>query len=524
MTSARRAFLTVLGGFLAAAGLAVPSDGFAKPKVLVLPYQNLDPKMQDDIGEQTTVVVTREMAHGDEVAIIRAEDLSGLSSGGGSASGPKSSDAPQGDPKAGKRAEQLISEAKEAMEESEFERAVKLLDKAAKLLEDNGDAVPDLRMLPETYLQMGVAYFRDGMEDEGDDMLNRAVHYDPERTLNAADYPPIFIRVFDRARFNVLRRPRARVEVRAASGSQVLFDGRNMGKAPLVLTDALPGTHWIRVERPGETPKVKKLRISSKKTTVVDFDEGGEAAEPAAGGVLGAVAANELNAEHVEQLVKAGKRAGADMVMVGGIYSTDTAFRIRTIAVKVASGDVGRLVDIAFDLDMLTAEIEVYKLAEAARNEAKASAFTNPITESKFKIAPKKPGRARRRTVAAGAKETRMPSVRAAPPPLKAPKSLYADVPPDPPPGPIAKATPAPVSKAGVVPKDEMKSSKAKSAPAAATTTTLVPKDELDDDDDGGAWWVWVLVGVAAAGAAGAGGYLLVSGGGSDEASLRITW
>ncbi len=518
MAPRRRAFFFVLGGFLAT---AVPAVGFAKPKVLVLPYQHLDSKMQDDIGEQTTVVVTREMAHGDEVAIIRAEDLSGLSEGGGASSRGRSSDGPVGDPKAGKEAEALIGEAKQAMEDSEFERAVKLLDRAAKLLEDNGDAVPDLRLLPEAYLQMGVAYFRDGMEDEGDDMLNRVVHYDPERTLDAADYPPIFISVFDRARFNVLRRPRARVEVKAAAGSQVLFDGRNMGKAPLVLTDALPGTHWVRVERPGEAPKVKKLRISSKKTTVIDFDEGGEAPEPAAGGVLGAIAVNELTAEHVQQLVKAGKRAGADMVMVGGIYKTDTAYRIRTVAVRVRSGDVGRLVDIAFDLDMLTAEIEVYKLAEDARNQAKASTFTTPITEATFKVAPDKSTAPKRRTVAAGARETRMPSVRAAPPPLKAPKSLYADAEPAPPPGPIAKAA-APVSKPGVVPKDEMKSTKA--AAAAATTATLIPKDEMEDDDDDGAWWIWVIVGVAAAGAAGAGGYFLVSSGSSDEASLRISW
>lgn len=512
MSRRRGATFAFLCGILLA---AAPAVGAGKPKILVLPYQHLDQNMQDDIGEQTTVVVTREMAHGNDVVVIRAEDVSELGGGQGAKKSSRSSDAPTGDPKAGKKAEQLIGEAKEAMEDSEFERAISLLDRAAKLLEENGDAVPDLRLLPEAYLQMGVAYFRDGMEDEGDDMLNRAVHYDPDRSLDASDYPPIFIRVFDRARFNVLRRPRARVEVRAAPGSQVLFDGRNMGKAPLVLTDALPGTHWIRVERPGEAPKVKKLRISSKKTTVVDFAGGEAPEEPASGGVLGAIIANELGPDHVDRLQKAGRRAGADMVMFGGIYKTDTAYRIRSAAVRVDSGDVGRLVDIAFDLDMLTAEIEVYKLAENARGEAVKKAFTTPITENTFKIAPKKRAAPKRRAVAAGGQETRMPSVRAAPPPIDAPKSLYADAEPER--APAAVAT-APISKPGLLPKDEVKTK------SAATTATLIPKDELEDDDDDGAWWVWVIVGVAAAGAAGAGGYLLVSNSGSDQGSLRISW
>lgn len=482
--------------------------------------------MPDDLGEQTTVVVTREIAQGD-VSVIRAEDVTDLGGGGNAPATSGGSDAPTGDPGAGPKAEKLIAEAKEAMEESEFERAVKLLERAAKTLEDNGDAVPDLRLLPEAYLQAGVAYFRDGMEDEGDDMLNRAVHYDPERKLDPSDYPPIFIRVFDRARFNVLRRPRARVEVKATTGSQVLLDGRNLGKAPLVMTDVLPGWHWIRVERPGESPKVKKLRIRSKKTTVVDFGGGG-AAEPAPteGGVLGAIKANKITANHVDQLVKAGKKAGADVVMIGGVYKTDTAYLVRTVGVRVGSGEVGRFVDIAFDLDMLTAEIEVYKLAESVRSEVSAGAFSKVISEPVFKIAPKKRAKKKRRTVRAGAKETRMPSVRAAPPPLKAPKSLYAKVEAEPERKPTvaAASTAKPVSKPGILPKDEVQASPPpKSSASAATTATLIPKDE-QDDDEGGAWWIWVIVGVAAAGAAGAGTYALVSGGGSDKASVSISW
>lgn len=521
--------LWVFTAFLAAGSWPGSAAASGKPKVLVLPYQNLDQGLPDDLGEETTKVVTREISHG-EVIVIRADDVAEDTA----APKPhKSSDTPTGDAEAGSKAEAQIAQAKEAMEDSDFDKAIKHLEKAVKLLEDNGDAVPDLRLLPEAYLQMGVAYFRDGREDDGDEMLNKAVHLDPERKLDGADYPPIFIRVFERARFNVLRRSRARIEVKAAPGAQVLFDGRNLGKAPIVLTEVLPGAHWIRVERPGEAVQVKKVSVSASKTLEVVFDGGGSAQEsPAPVGVLGAIANNEVEAEHLRQLKAAGTRAGADFVMFGGIYKTDTAYHIHTAYLAVKDGSVGRLVEIAFDLDMLSAEIEVYKLAEDARNQAIAMKLTTVDPERPFLLAPKMKKKAAGKKVAqAGGKETKLSTVVAAPAAQKPPESVYATASDDKAPavakkddGAVVKAPPPPT----LLPKDEV--SEAKKADAggggsssAFASTSVVPKDE-ETDDGGSDWWIWVVVGVAVAGAAAGGGILLASSGSPTEGNLTVSW
>lgn len=498
--------------------LAAPTAWADSPKVLVLPYQHLNEKMPDDLGEQTTVVVTREMAHGG-LEVIRTEDVGAAAS---RAKKPSQDNAPTGDPKAGREAEQLIVDAKDKMQDSEFEAAAKLLKRAVRLLEKNADAVPDLRLLPEAYLQLGVAYFRDGLEDEGDEMLNKAAHLDPERKLSEADYPPIFIKVYDRARFNVLRRPRAQIEVKATPGSQVLFDGRNMGKAPVLLKDALPGEHWIRVERPGEAPQVKKIRARGKRTIVVAFEGGEGSDDPSpAVGVLGAVQKNEIGAEHVKQLQNAGRRARADFVMVGSIWATDTAYQIRTAYVRVKDGNVGRLTDIAFDLDMLSAEIEVFKLAEDAKKQASEASFSNPITERPFALAPKYKARARRRRaiIGSGKKETRMSTAVAAPAPIKPPASLYAASAPPPAPVDRKPVIEAP-SKPTILPKDEVKPKDEQ--PLASSS--LVIKDEIDEDDEPSTWWIWTLVGVAAAGAAVTGGYFIAKGQSPDEGALTVRW
>lgn len=523
-----------------------PSTGLAA-KVLVLPYQCMGKGVPTDLAEQATVVITKEIAQG-ELTVIRADDVADSGDKPAAPKDRRSADAPTGDPAAGAKAEELIARAKEAMEESEFGAAVKHLKAAVKLLEENGDAVADLRLLPEAYLQLGVAHFRDGNEDEGDDMLNKAVHLDPDRKLDPADYPPLFIRVFDRARFNVLRRPRANIEVKAAKGAQVLLDGRNMGKAPIVLKDALPGNHWIRVERPGAEVQVKKISVKGSRTVVVELD-GGEGEAPQEGssvGVLGAIAQNEVTRDHLSQLKAAGARAGADFVMFGGIYKTDTAYNIRTAYVAVADGTMGRLVDIAFDLDMLSAEIEVYKLAEDARAQATSGRLTRVAEGDRIALATQLKSGGAGRTVKPQ-DETRLTTAVAAPPPPPPPEVPAFDA------GavaasagggkkaPLATSGRAPLEGEGggeasageeagataapaLVPKDELSGSSSKAGASPLLATAAVGKEDPEEDTDPSTWWIWVLVGVAAAGAAGAGGYLIVSGQSPEEGSLRITW
>lgn len=511
---------------------AAPTLAASKPKVLVLPYQHLNSGMPDDLGEQTTVVVAREMA-AQGINVIRADGVAGESEA--PAAEATSADAPTGDPDAQAQAEKFMGRAREAMDDSDFGRASKMLGRAAKLMESNGDAVADLRLLPEIYIQAGVAYFRDGMEDEGDDMLNQAVHLDPERTLDPADYPPIFIRVFDRARFNVLRRPRARIEVKAKAGATVLFDGRNLGKAPIVLEEALPGRHWIRVEQPGETVQVRTVQARGGKTLVVDFAGAGEEApsEASSAGVMGAIAANKVEPAHIGQMSKAGKTAGADFVLFGGIYKTDTAYQIRSAYVDVRSGKAGRLTEIAFDLDMLSAEIEVFKLVDDAKNQAEAGALSAVESESPFVLARKLRAPRQRRIAVAGVSETKLTTVVAAPAPIEPPRPPeIADI--DTGRAPTAKASSGPMIKRPVdktptlIPKDEVgavaSANNPPAPPAALSTQTLVPKDERKDDDGGSLWWLWIVAGVAAAGAATAGGILLAGSGNSDQGNLTINW
>lgn len=521
MRSLRRPALL---GLVGVASVALGSWGptaaeAAKPKILVLPYQPMSKDIAPELTEQTTLVVSDEMqAAGLEV--IRADDLFEAKAGGGKKRGSSGADAPLGDPDAQAKALELVQKGEGALDDEEFADAARHFKGAIKLLEDNGDAVDDLRLLSDIYLKLGVALFRNGDEDEGDDALAKAVHYAPDRRLSDKEWPPIFIRVYDRARYNVLKRPRARVEVKAQAGASVLFDGRNLGKAPIVLTDALPGVHWVRLETPGQPPKAKRVALRGNATIVLEFEGESEAPSEAAEGVAAALAANELQKGHVDEARDAGRKAGADLVMLGAIHKTATAYNIYTVFIDVQSGKVGRLVDVAFDLDMLSAQIEVFKLAEDAALQAKGG-FSRPEEKLVFAIAPqvrlqKKKGKG------APAATAKVSTVAAAPPPIDKPQApTVAER------SAVAAGTgpggPVKPPRLGVVPKDEEETGrKARSERPQLGSSTVIPKDE-DESEGGIAWWVWVLAGVAVVGA-GVGAGIALGGGSSDEGSLGIRW
>jgi len=513
---------------LAAAVLACPLGAWAdKPAVLILPYQSLNKGVTPELAEQTTVVVAQEMgsagvtvARADDVADSVAAPKAGAKEGG-------SKNAPSGDAAAGEQAQELIAGAKQSIDDQSPAPAIDKLKKAVKLLDANGDAVADIRIIGDAYLQLAIAHFLDGDEDSADEALNQAVHYAPARMLDESEYPNLFIRVYNRARFNVLRRPRGVIEVKAAAGAAVLFDGKNVGKAPMNITEVLPGNHWIRIEKSGDPAQVKRLLVRSKATILVEFDgaagaSSGPVADDAPVGVLGAIAKNEIDKSHIEQLRAAGKRAGATWVMAGAIYRTDTAFNIYTALISVSDGSIGRAQDIAFDLDMLSAQIEVFNLVADLKKQVLSNKLTNPSADMPFKIAPKLDLKPKKKAVVA-AKEAKVATVIGAPAPIEMPKeaAVVAEG-GDKGRGPIGKggegatATAEPPKGPSVVPKDEGK--------PALVASAVVPRDERPDEDEGVAWWVWALAGVVVAGGAAAGGVLILTNSSSDQGNLRITW
>jgi hypothetical protein len=177
---------------------------------------------------------------------------------------------------------------------------------------------------------------------------------------------------------------------------------------------------------------------------------------------------------------------------------------------------------------MLSAQIEVYKLAEDLKKQVLGGKVNAPNPDQPFVLAPKIDVRQKVKKVDSG-REVRVGTAAAAPGPIAAPKEPEVErgaVAASPKNGGVVKPAEVAVKPAGstVIPKDELTTTKPSGgAVAGGATTVTVPKDE-QADDGGSSWWIWALVGVAVAGGAAAGGILLFGNQGADDTVVRITW
>ncbi|MEL7369909.1 MAG: PEGA domain-containing protein [Myxococcota bacterium] len=464
-----------------------PSSGFGAPtKVLAVPYQALDAKVSAQIAAQTTTLIQNEVAQSGAIAVVVASLAT--------------NDVEVKDADAQVRA--ALARGRDAMEDGEFDAAVRSARAAIGLVDRWGAFMQDHAQLSSSYLLAGVALFRDGREDEADEMLGWAAHFAPERRLDPNQYPPIFIRAYDRARQRVLRQERGRVDIRGPRG-RVLFDGKSVGSTPVVLTDVLPGPHWVRVEASGEARRIaasgeaRPIVVRSKATVRVDLN-----APTPPSGLAGAIQRNQMNPVNVDALRQQARKAKASHILVGTIHSSSTAFLVRSVLIEAKDGaQARRLTPIAFDLDMLTAEVEVFKLARDLGQVVAGARRAAPIESERFAIAldyaPPRP------PVVADAKPRQVTAAPALPDAKDASFNVAQK--------PVVKQG------ATLIPKDEI-------APSVVPPTTEAAKAKETDDDRSNLTWLWITLGVLAAAGAGAGAFVLARDGSADEGTLNIRW
>lgn len=109
-------------------------------------------------------------------------------------------------------------------------------------------ATCDFPAVQEAFLQIAVAGFRLGREKEADRALTNFTRLDPGLRLPAGKYPPVFLRVADRARDKLERGGRGAILVNGPAGARALVDGRVVGPVPATAAKLFAGEHYVQVE------------------------------------------------------------------------------------------------------------------------------------------------------------------------------------------------------------------------------------------------------------------------------------
>jgi hypothetical protein len=350
---------------------AAPALAEGGPKLTVLPYQPIARQASPELCTQITTLITNELGGNDTFTMMTAESGQEGGDTGPSSENQKAEAAAKA---ALDKGLTLAQGGNKQVKKLKFDPAIKTLGAALAQFDNAAAAVTDVAPISQAHVDLAVAFWKRGLEDEAMAEMAAAARMDPEMKPDAKEYWPLFLRVYDQQWRKALRAPRGKVRVEATvPGAEVFLDGKSAGAAPLMLANVVPGKHFLRVAKEGGGVFGTLLEVKPDATVEVTADLGGT---KAGGGGLGPVAHaindNLMDEAALKAARDLGKKAGADFVVFGGIKKGETTISVASFMVKVADGKAARLVDLDVDLDLLSASVETFKLEEDVAERTKA--------------------------------------------------------------------------------------------------------------------------------------------------------
>ncbi|MGE0551072.1 MAG: hypothetical protein AB7O24_17640 [Kofleriaceae bacterium] len=152
-----------------------------------------------------------------------------------------------------------------------FDRALELLDEARATADKTGAADLSQTELSDLFLYRGLAKLAKQDATSWDEFVN-AVTVAPTRVLNAAQFSPTAVDQLTRARAAVLERPKATLVIAVPIGCTAAIDGITLSTLPSA--SALPGAgiprplgpHWVNVTCIDRAPWGARVELASDAT------------------------------------------------------------------------------------------------------------------------------------------------------------------------------------------------------------------------------------------------------------------
>ncbi len=350
-----------------------PARAGDTPGILVIPFANLRGSATRDKGDRVAEMLRTELKASDSVTVVGGDDT---------ASNPVARKLPPAKAQSASlsKNERALAEAKNTLLDArdlskrlKFKQAAESYQSAIQGFEANV-AYVDFNDFVSAYLAMAVDQFRAGNERDGERTLATVVRLDPDRTLDET-YPPVFQRIFEAIKKRLLAQPKGGLRVESTPpGATVAVDGREVGPAPVLVKDLVPGAHYVKLVSGGAPVYAAKVDVRSADVAHVTAQvKGGGAGEgePEAvplpsgpsGAVIASMANNTIDEAVLNKATDAAAKAGADYVVLGGIYRKENTLLVGSHLFNVKRQKLCQLMRISFDTEMLGAQLEVYKLA-----------------------------------------------------------------------------------------------------------------------------------------------------------------
>ncbi len=282
------------------------------------------------------------------------------------------------------RARAALADGRRAYDALALDDAIARLGQAVSLYQRTGPLLSDGNELEAALALLGSALVLRGSADEAESTFVELLTLDPGFQLGEA--PPAVDRIFERAVARIDQSPTGEVEIYSTPPYAAVFlDGRFEGVTPLVLTDVVAGTHYLRVEKLGYTMYGAPLQISggqrvTAQTRLSSLVRGAELRDLAARAVVEADGdgmgghTRELGRQLLADVlvVVAVHQSGQDATFTGAVYDARTGARTATER-AVLSADAQLTEQLGRYLDRLVAAASAEGAEPLPKAEAPAS-------------------------------------------------------------------------------------------------------------------------------------------------------
>lgn len=258
-----------------------------------------------------------------------------------------------------------LDEGSRAYDDLRFDEAVPALKRGVTaMLADPANI--DFDVLAASHIKLAAAAFRMGEEREAKATLFELARLAPGATLPLG-FPPVFVKEFDKAKKRVEKQAKAKVSIEGPAGATASLDGRDLGMVPIHGEVTTVGVHYVKVD--GGKGQLFGQAVDLSGTAVVVKASFGSAAP-----VAELLTPPVLDQEFAARTLAYGRSAGADFVLVGLVVRKSEAQLMCASALySVKRQGFMVLTPVAFDVDVVTANTEAFKLADELGDKAAAS-------------------------------------------------------------------------------------------------------------------------------------------------------
>ncbi len=243
-----------------------------------------------------------------------------------------------------------LAEGRVLYDRAQPDQAILVLEDAAQQLAAGLAVSTDVRSLHEALMLLGVSYVGLGDETSARAAFRRSAILDPSRELDAVNYPPSVVSLFNEVRASVAKESPGRIAVTASVDAELFIDGKSRGPVVSGSIALVPGTHYVLVRSPAGASHFEAVELKAGGSVKIDA----LLSQRSVGTSEDDTAARSKQTRELYKAV--GQYASGGLVVFGGVLPSG---QVALQLYSPTSGNFSKILTAEADGDAVTAIIDL---------------------------------------------------------------------------------------------------------------------------------------------------------------------